>query len=193
MKKAIQTILIPFLLSIFLAGCTQYEALADNSAPEKKNGIEQEMGTLNISFPGQDRTLTLDQAKAAADFYEVVVYNTDLKGNVNSVSGTVSISLPAGTYNLIGLAGVKSTIEGQKIAALLGTGITKDVVVTANNTTNVNLTLSNIDFDLDTPAEVNCGESFNVPCESTETGEVTQRSHQSIRLAWTLKRLVFRG
>jgi hypothetical protein len=73
------------------------------------------------------------------------------------------MSLPAGSYTVVVLAGVNDYSR----YCLLGTGMVEGITVVADAVTTTDVAISNVGFSLEAPAVVTCGERFEI----TATGD----------------------
>jgi hypothetical protein len=146
---------LPAALLLALAlGCTN---------PVQSNQATAGMGTIKVTFPqaSEKGLVDISYATANSNFYQLFAYG------VNNISSLGSLSAAGGslvvapdTYTVIVLAG--TSINSGTSAELLGCGEAKSVVVTANHTTTVAITLCNSTFALTAPSSVVIGTQYTM-------------------------------
>lgn len=135
-------------------------------------------GSLRVRLPDTPRSLTFAQAEANANFYEVVAYNDGIITSVTSSPGEPAelvMSLPAGSYTVVVLAGVNDYSR----YCLLGTGMVEGVAVVADAVTTTDVAVSNVSFTLEAPALVTCGEAFDISATGDAGVDVIRVSESS--------------
>jgi len=139
-----------YLLSLLLAAAllVSCQSPVDNAVTSTTS---PGMGSLSVRFPSSSRAVDFDYAKANSNYFEVVAYDATnaYYGHITDLAQTVSIALPAGTYNVVALAGNK--MGSGSPTYLLGSGSSSGVVITTGATTNASITLTNITFHLTAP------------------------------------------
>ncbi len=129
-----------------------------NEAPGKKGTI-----LFSLRIP---RTLDAGDSLPAqnnTNRYEIIIYNASSKISTmitptELAGGTLSISMDAGQWTVLVLAGYTSSSSG----VLLGSGKAENVTVIENQITEVSVTLSSISHTLTVPESVPCMENFTV-------------------------------
>lgn len=154
MKRAIGILLTGFALgAALLSGCAN-AAGGDTEAGK---------GTLKVTLPALPARVAagvgMTEAKANADTYTIFAYNANRTVKADGVAGSGNtLSLPADTYTVVVFAGDAYTTG----ITLLGTGISENVAVTANQTTKVDIKLDDIDYTVTYPESVSCGADYKV-------------------------------
>ena len=125
----------------------------------------EESGAIQITLPEPVTSRSIDMAfcQTNVDLYMIVAYNaTDtIYAEVSSanISGANVVSVPVGTYSVVVFAGDDYSSSS---VAFLGSGLATDVIVTANQVTDVAVTLANLDMAITAPSEAAAGSTFEV-------------------------------
>ena len=109
------------------------------------------------------RAIGLDSTKELTNYFEVFFRRTDGETNIYySVSATIEegqieINIPAGTYDILLLAGNYTTV--------LASGYVIDEEIVLGQVNQITMVLDTFDVDLNVPNTVEVGSSFNVDLE----------------------------
>jgi formylmethanofuran dehydrogenase subunit D len=133
---------------------------------------EQGNGTIQVSFlqatAKAKGLIDINFAKTNSSYFELIAYNTLNRysiTNLNVTSGG-SVTVAAGTYNVVILAGALNSVTAgstyQRGADLYGTAYVNNVVVVANTTTPVAMTLTNSTFTISAPTSVYIGNPYTI-------------------------------
>ena len=164
MKKLITTLTVAFAMGS-LVGCSDVLDATGGDATGPTVKTSTDSGTITVSIPkSTKRSFDLATAQSQANYYEIVAYNDSLLGSavVDSGDTAVQLTLPVAHYNVLVLAGRKP----YSTAYLLGSGVKKNISVTANNVTKVTVPIKNSTFSATYPDTVQCGNSYTI----TESG-----------------------
>ncbi|MBI9101776.1 MAG: hypothetical protein JEY99_05135 [Spirochaetales bacterium] len=155
MKKT--KISVGIFLILMLAACRH----------EAANPPEQP-GFISILISNDNsRDLTLNNSLPASensDTFEIIIYNgtesfsTVLTTDEFPESGPITLSVSAGTYTILVLAGCGSSTD----SILLGSAHEPGIEVISESITNVSLTLNSISHQLTLPESVQCSTDYTI-------------------------------
>jgi hypothetical protein len=176
------------LLAIALA---LFWACSAPTGPNIENSNTTTSGSIVVNFPnsnGQKGLINISKASTYSNYYELIAYNaanfyyinSNTSNKASSTGGTIANVSP-GTYTIIALAGLATgdTITGATWGfsfttapnvVLLGSNSQTGVTVTAGNTTNVSLTLTNVLYNITcSGTEIGTTNTYSVPVSSNYT------------------------
>ncbi|MBN2659136.1 MAG: hypothetical protein JXR86_18930 [Spirochaetales bacterium] len=152
----------------FLWGCQQ--PAGEVPASEKGEVL------VSLAVPPEKSLSGSDSSTASlySDKYEVLIYNDSEAVSALLAQGETgtSLSVPAGTYTVLVLAGSSRSSEG----VLLGSGFSAGVSVLADSITEVAITLLSVSHSLSVPDEIICSETFDLTIEGNTNNELLQIS-----------------
>jgi len=128
----------------------------------------EQPGFINIHISNNDsRELALTNSIPASensDTFEIIIYNetenfsTVLTSDELPETGPVTLSVSAGTYTILVMAGCGSSTEG----ILLGSAYESGITVISESITDATLTLNSISHILSIPESVQCSTEYTV-------------------------------
>ena len=154
MRKSFPIVALVLAMAL-LAGCSQTVGVGGVPSGQGR-------GTIKVVLPDSSGKGLVDIgfAKANTNYYELFAYGVNnVYSLANLASSGGSLTVAPDSYTVIVLAGVNL---GSGYAELLGSGQATNVLVTANTTTPVAITLTNSTFSITAPASVTTNASYNV-------------------------------
>ena len=156
MRKSFPIVALVVAMAL-LAACSQAVGISGESP-----GTGTGTGTIKVVLPNSSGKGLVDIgfAKTNTNYYELFAYGVNNIYSISNLSSSGgSVTVAPDSYTVIVLAGVN---DGSGLAEMLGSGQATNVVVTANTTTPVTITLTNATFSITAPASVTTNATFNV-------------------------------
>jgi hypothetical protein len=147
-----------------LIGCN----LAVDPTPQEEPPVDTNLTKVVIPLPtNEERSISLGETKTLTNFYEAAFKRTDTgtavyyNASASTIENQIEIDVPAGTYDILILAGNTYLSNGSIVEKhLLASAYVQNKALVTGIVNTVNMELALVDFSWTFPDNVPVGESF---------------------------------